>query len=96
MSMNRQPIHTTLSKDCRDWLRKQSSDTGDYEGEIIEKAIDFYKNNKTILEEYKQARVFIKEIVEKELIDDFTKAKPLLKRLIDEEIKDHVRDSSPR
>ena len=89
MSMNRQPIHTTLSKDCRDWLRKQSSDTGDYEGEIIEKAIDFYKNNKALLEEYKQARLFLKEIVKTELLEDYTKARPLLSRLIKEEIKNH-------
>ena len=79
MSMNRQPIHTTLSKDCRDWLRKESADTGDYEGEIIEKAIDFYKNNKTVLEEYKQARIFLKEIVKTELLEDYTKARPLLR-----------------
>jgi len=85
--MNRQPIHTTLSKDCRDWLRKQSADTGDYEGEIIEKAIDFYRKNRTLIEEYKQARIFIKELVKTEILDDFEKAKPLLNRLIHEEIK---------
>jgi hypothetical protein len=88
--MNKQPIHTTLSKECRDWIRKESGETKKYEGEIIEDAVDFYRKNKTVLEEYKQARVFIKEIVEQELIDDFTRAQPLLKRLIDEEIKDHV------
>lgn len=89
MSMNKQTIHTTLSTECRDWIRKESGETKKYEGEIIEDAVDFYRKNKTVIEEYKLARVFIKEIVEKELIEDFTKAKPLLKRLIGEVIKDH-------
>lgn len=89
MSMSKQAIHTTLSKECRDWLRKESEQTKKYEGEIIETAIEFYRNNKTILEEYKQARSFLKEIVKMELLDDFAKAKPLLKRLIGEEITDH-------
>lgn len=62
--MNKQPIHTTLSKECRDWIRKESGETKKYEGEIIEDAVDFYRKNKTVLQEYKQARVFIKEIIE--------------------------------
>ncbi len=88
--MNKQPIHTTISKGCRDWLRKESSESGECEGAIIENAIDFYKNNKALLEEYKQARQFLKEIVKNELLDDYTKARPLLSQLIREEIKNHV------
>lgn len=87
--MRKQAIHTTLLKECRDWLRKESTETGDYEGEIIEKAIDFYKNNKALLEEYEQARIFLKELVKTELLDNYTKARPLLSRLIKEEIKNN-------
>lgn len=88
MSMNRQPIHTTLSTECRNWIRKESADTDDYEGEIIERAIDFYRNNKTTLEEYEHARIFLKELIKKELLEDYAKARPIIKRLIKEELKD--------
>lgn len=85
---NKRPIHTTLSKECRDWLHKVSEESKKHEGEFIEDALNFYKTNKTILEEYKQARFFIKEMIENELVEDFNKAKPLLKRLIGEEINE--------
>lgn len=87
MSLRKAAIHTTLTRECRDWLQKESIETGDCEGEIIEMAIDFYRNNKTTLDEYHQARTFLKELIKKELLEDYAKAKPILKRLIDEEIK---------
>lgn len=87
--MSKASIHTTLSKECRNWLRKESTETGDYEGEIIETAINFYRNNKSLLEEYEHARIFLKELVKTELLDEYAKARPLLKRLIKEEFADH-------
>lgn len=82
-------IHTTLSTGCRDWLLKESVESGKYEGQIIETAILFYKNNRVLLEEYKQARIFLKELIKTELLEDYAKARPLLKRLIKQEIKEH-------
>lgn len=90
--MYKKTIHTTLKMDNRDWLKKESDQTNVCEGAIIDCAIEFYKKNKTILEEYKQARLFIKEIVQGELIDDFEKAKPLLLRLIGEEMTNHDKE----
>lgn len=87
MSLRKTAIHTTLSRECRNWLLNESIDTGKYEGEIIETAILFYKKNKAVLEEYEQARIFLKELIKKELFEDYAKARPILKRLIDEEIK---------
>ena len=89
MSMRRSAIHTTLSKDCRDWLLKESIATDKYEGELIEEALNFYKNNKSLLEEYNQARIFLKGLIKTELLEDYAKARPLLKRLIKQEIKEH-------
>ena len=80
-------IHTTLSTGCRDWLLKESIESGKYEGQIIETAILFYKNNRVLLEEYTQARIFLKELIKAELLEDYAKAKPLIKRLIKEELK---------
>lgn len=87
MNLTKQAIHITLSRECRDWLRQESKNTREYEGKLIEKALDFYKNNRSLVEEYKQARIFIKELVKMEMLDDFAKAKPLLIRLIHEVIK---------
>lgn len=87
--MIKSAIHTTLSTGCRDWLLKQSIETGKYEGQIIETAILFYKDNRSLLEEYKQARIFLKELIKTELLEDYAKARPLLKRLIKQELKDH-------
>lgn len=87
MSMRKSGIHTTLSTGCRDWLLKESIETGKYEGELIEEALNFYKNNKSLLEEYNQARIFLKGLIKTELLDDYAKARPLLKRLIKEELK---------
>lgn len=92
MSLIKTSIHTTLSKECRTWLLNESINTGKYEGEIIETAIIFYKQNKTLLEEYEQARIFLKALIKKELLEDYGKARPLLKRLIDKEIKDHINE----
>ena len=83
--MIKQTIHTTLSKECRDWLRKEATQTSNYEGQIIETAINFYRNNKTLLEEYNHARIFLKELIKTELLEDYAKARPILKRLIKEE-----------
>ncbi len=86
-TINKNHIHTTLSKECTDWLHKESIRTGHHKGKIIETAIEFYKNNKEIFDEYKQARIFLKEIIKAELLEESTKAKPLFRRLILEEIK---------
>ena len=85
--MFKQAIHTTISKECRDWLRKESADSGEYQGLIIEKAINFYRNNRFLLEEYNNARTFLKELIRAELQNNYIKARPLLSRLIEEEIK---------
>lgn len=90
IKMKKSQIHTTLSTGCRNWLLKESMDTDKYEGQIIETAILFYKNNKSVLEEYEQARIFLRELIKKELLEDYVKARPLLKRLIKEEIKNHT------
>lgn len=87
MDIDRIGIHTTLSKECRDWLQKESSQTDKHQGDIIETAINFYRKNRLLLEEYNQARNFLKELVKTELVEDFAKAKPLLTRLIHEEVK---------
>ncbi|MFH0903914.1 MAG: hypothetical protein V1854_01830 [Methanobacteriota archaeon] len=89
MSLRKAAIHTTLSRECRDWLQKESIETSNYEGEIIETAILFYRNNRVLIEEYQQARIFLRELIKTELVDDYAKARPLLKRLIEEEIKNH-------
>lgn len=89
MVIGKSAIHTTLSRECRNWLLNKSIETNKYEGRIIEEALNFYKNNKSLLEEYNQARIFLKELIKSELLDDYAKARPLLKRLIKEELKNH-------
>ena len=86
MNEYRAAIHTTISKNHKTWLHKESRETGNSKGKIIELAIDFYRNNKIVLEEYKQARIFLKELIQSELLQDYTKARPILKRIIDEEL----------
>lgn len=81
--MSRISIHTNIPI-CRDWLRLEAEKTGLTEGQVIDIALKFYRNNITILEEYNHARAFLKEIIKKEVLDDCTKAKPLLKRFIEE------------
>ena len=87
--MRKSAIHTTLTRGCRNWLLNESIATNKYEGELIEEALNFYKNNKSLLEEYNQARIFLKGLIKTELLDDYAKARPLLKRLIKEELKNH-------
>ena len=67
----------------------ESTKTGKFEGEIIEAALIFYRNKSSLLEEYEQAMIFLRELIKKELLDDYAKARPLLKRLIKEEITEN-------
>lgn len=81
-------IHTTLSKGCRDWIESESRNTGEYQGAVIEKVIEFYRVYNVQITEYLHARTFLKEFVKDELADDHEKAVPFIRRLIDEVIKE--------
>lgn len=77
-------IHTTILKETKEWLKKDAALSCGYIGEAIDRAVAFYKVNKSVIEEYNHARAFLKELCKEELEDDFESAKPMLKRMIKE------------
>uniref|UniRef100_A0A6M3IIK3 Uncharacterized protein n=1 Tax=viral metagenome TaxID=1070528 RepID=A0A6M3IIK3_9ZZZZ len=84
--MIRKPIHTTLSESCHSWIHQEAENIDKTKGQIIDMAIDFYKNNNELLIEYNQAKVFLKELVKSEILENYLKAKPLLQRIVREEM----------
>ncbi len=84
MTNDKTPIHTTILKETKEWLKKDAALSCKYIGESIDTAVAFYKVNKSVIDEYNHARSFLKELCKEELEDDFESAKPMLKRMIDE------------
>lgn len=83
----RKPIHTTLDGTARDWLSNESQTTNTTEGHIIDEAINFYRKNRQIVDEYKRARIFLRDLIKAEIDSEYTEAKPFLRQLIKEELE---------
>lgn len=61
-------IHTTLSRECYDWLDGEAHRRSGNLNEVIEGLVAFYRKNKEIPDQFMSARFFLKQLIKEELM----------------------------